>query len=41
LRDAIARVRNVHPELGEHLDGSISTGLTCVYNPERPIRWKV
>lgn len=41
LRDAIARVRSVHPELGEHLDGSISTGLTCVYNPERPIRWKI
>jgi pimeloyl-ACP methyl ester carboxylesterase len=41
LRDAIARVRNVHPELGAHLDGSITTGLTCVYKPERPIRWKV
>ncbi|HXK20047.1 MAG TPA: alpha/beta hydrolase [Polyangiaceae bacterium] len=40
LRDAIARVRNVHPELGEHLDGSIITGLTCVYKPERPIRWR-
>jgi pimeloyl-ACP methyl ester carboxylesterase len=40
LRDAIARVRNVHPELGAHLDGAISTGLTCVYKPERPIRWK-
>jgi len=40
LRDAIARVRNVHPELGAHLAGAISTGLTCVYKPERPIRWK-
>jgi pimeloyl-ACP methyl ester carboxylesterase len=40
LRDAIARVRSVHPELGEHLDGSITTGLTCVYKPARPIRWK-
>jgi pimeloyl-ACP methyl ester carboxylesterase len=40
LRDAIARVRTVHPELGEHLDGSITTGLTCVYKPARPIRWK-
>lgn len=40
LRDAIARVRHVHPELGAHLDGAISTGLNCVYKPERPIRWK-
>jgi pimeloyl-ACP methyl ester carboxylesterase len=40
LRDAIGRVRQVHPELGAHLDGAISTGLTCVYKPERPIRWK-
>jgi hypothetical protein len=40
LRDAIARVRTVHPELGEHLDHAIVTGLTCVYKPERPIRWR-
>lgn len=40
LRDAIARVRSVHPSLGEHLDGSIITGLTCVYRPARPIRWR-
>jgi len=40
LRDAIARVRSIHPSLGEHLDGAIITGLTCVYKPERPIRWR-
>jgi pimeloyl-ACP methyl ester carboxylesterase len=40
LRDAIARVRSIHPTLGEHLDGAIITGLTCVYRPERPIRWR-
>jgi pimeloyl-ACP methyl ester carboxylesterase len=40
LRDAIARVRSIHPTLGEHLDGAIITGLTCVYKPERPIRWR-
>ncbi|RYZ04764.1 MAG: alpha/beta fold hydrolase [Myxococcales bacterium] len=40
LRDAIARVRSVHPTLGEHLDGSIVTGLTCMYRPARPIRWR-
>lgn len=40
LRDAIARVRSVHPSLGEHLDGAITTGLTCVYRPTRPIRWR-
>ena len=40
LRDAIARVRTVHPSLGDHLDGSITTGLTCVYKPTLPIRWR-
>lgn len=40
LRDAIARVRSVHPMLGEHLDGAIVTGLTCMYRPARPIRWR-
>ncbi|HYQ15660.1 MAG TPA: alpha/beta hydrolase [Polyangiaceae bacterium] len=40
LRDAIARVRSVHPTLGEHLDGAITTGLTCVYRPARPVRWR-
>lgn len=40
LRDAIARVRSVHPSLGEHLDSAITTGLTCVYRPARPIRWR-
>jgi pimeloyl-ACP methyl ester carboxylesterase len=40
VRDAIARVRAVHPELGAHLDGAISTGLSCAYSPARPIRWK-
>jgi len=40
LRDAIARVRSVHPTLGEHLDDAITTGLTCVYKPARPIRWR-
>lgn len=41
LRDAIARVRSVHPSLGEHLDGAITTGLTCVYKPAQPIRWRL
>jgi pimeloyl-ACP methyl ester carboxylesterase len=40
LRDAIARVRSIHPSLGEHLDAAIVTGLTCVYKPARPIRWR-
>jgi pimeloyl-ACP methyl ester carboxylesterase len=40
LRDAISRVRSVHPTLGEHLDRAIVTGLTCVYKPTQPIRWR-
>jgi pimeloyl-ACP methyl ester carboxylesterase len=41
LRDALARLRQSAPELGAHLESSITTGLHCVYEPERPVRWRV
>jgi hypothetical protein len=33
IRDAIRRVAEVHPELGAHLDRTVRTGTTCVYEP--------
>ena len=33
IRNAIDRIRNGDPELGDHLARSIKTGLYCVYAP--------
>ncbi len=30
----------VHPELGRHLDASVSTGVYCRYRPEHPTGWR-
>ena len=35
VRQAIVRVGEHHPELGEHLDRTIRTGTYCVYVPDR------
>jgi pimeloyl-ACP methyl ester carboxylesterase len=41
IRDAIARVQRVHPELGQYLNETIRTGLLCAYVPdsEHRVRW--
>lgn len=41
VRDAIARVESVHPELGRHLARAVKTGTFCSYDPEVPVRWTV
>lgn len=41
IRSAIRRVAAAHPELGQHLDHSIRTGVLCTYRPERPTAWEV
>jgi hypothetical protein len=41
IRDAIRRIRNVQPRLGEHLHASVATGLCCVYDPRAGLRWTV
>ncbi len=41
LRSVMARISAVHPELGRHLDASISTGMRCAYSPDRPVTWSV
>jgi hypothetical protein len=41
LRGTIRRIASLHPELGRHLQASVSTGLYCCYRPEQPVRWSV
>ena len=41
VRNAVERIRTVHPSLAAHLDRSIDTGSWCAYRPERPIDWDV
>lgn len=39
IRQAIARIAELHPELGRHLLNSVRTGGRCAYTPERKLRW--
>jgi tetratricopeptide (TPR) repeat protein len=41
VRQAIVRIGEHHPELGEHLTGAVRTGTHCAYVPDRgaPAAW--
>lgn len=39
IRNTIQKIEKVHPMLAKHLSASIKTGIFCVYNPEKPVRW--
>ena len=41
LRDAIRRVKAADRAAGEHLEGSVRTGVHCAYRPDQPIVWAV
>ena len=41
IRDAIRRIRQADPDLGEHLARSVRTGTFCVYDPVTPVHWSV
>jgi hypothetical protein len=41
LRDAIGRITKAIPELGAHLDRSVTTGIYCQYRPDVAMRWDV
>ena len=41
VRDALARIERVHPDLGRHLRASVRTGVFCSYQPERRVAWDV
>ena len=40
IRHAVARVTDVHPELGRHLRASVHTGTWCSYSPEHRVDWQ-
>jgi len=39
IREAIKRIRPIHPALAEHLSTGIQTGRRCCYRPRSPMRW--
>jgi hypothetical protein len=41
LREAITRITAVLPELGAHLDRSVTTGTRCRYDPDVPLTWSL
>ena len=41
LRNAIRKIKNVHPALGRHLEISIKTGIFCQYAPEQIVEWQL
>lgn len=41
IRTAISRILEVDPELGRHLDRSVTTGHDCVYSPAEPVSWEL
>jgi hypothetical protein len=41
IRDALARIEALDPELGTHLRRSIRTGTFCSYQPEHPVIWEL
>lgn len=41
IRSAIARVADVQPEIGRHLEGAVVTGAFCVYEPRgEALQWE-
>ena len=41
VRDALAKIGRVHPELADHLRGSLRMGTRCSYSPAEPVTWTV
>jgi hypothetical protein len=41
VRDALAKVGQVHPELADHLRRSLRMGTLCSYSPAEPVTWKL
>jgi hypothetical protein len=41
LRNSLAKIRQAHPMLGQHLCAAVKTGTFCSYQPEQPMAWAV
>jgi AAA ATPase domain len=40
IRYSLARIARNHPELGAHLQASVTTGSSCAYVPAEPVTWR-
>ena len=40
IRDSLKRLREVHSDLADHLDESVTTGSTCAYRPTTECIWR-
>ncbi|SNR63463.1 AAA ATPase domain-containing protein [Haloechinothrix alba] len=41
IRDSLRRLDEHHPQLAEHLRATVSTGVTCRYQPSRAMSWSL
>jgi hypothetical protein len=41
VRDALAKIGPVYPELADHLRSSLRMGTRCSYSPAEPVTWTV
>jgi hypothetical protein len=41
IRNALARIERLHPELAAHLRSSVRTGAFCVYDPPELVDWSL
>jgi hypothetical protein len=41
IRDSLRRVAAIHPELGSHLEASITLDVRCSYQPAEPVVWRL
>ena len=40
IRDSFKRIREVHPDLADHLEAHVTTGSTCTYRPDTERLWR-
>ena len=43
IKDALGKIREEHPSLGQYLGAVIKTGYLCAYTPDpsRPVEWSL
>jgi hypothetical protein len=41
IRATVSRIRLAHPELADHLEEAIQTGVRCSYRPSVPVHWEI
>ena len=41
VRDTLAKIDRVHPQLAAHLRSSLRMGTTCAYQPDEPVSWRL